>query len=66
MWEVGRLVLWGASIVAHFARKVRGAKVAAQHALKIQQGHAPERWSCSLRVRGPHFASKVSYSAGAA
>ena len=25
-----------------------------------------ERWSCSLRVRGPHFASKVSYNAGAA
>ena len=53
----------GDSIVAHFARKVRGAKVAAQHELKIQQSHAPERWSCSLRVRGPHFASKVSYSA---
>ena len=35
-------------------------------ALKIQQSYAPERWSCSLRVRGPHFASKVSYSAGAA
>ena len=56
---------WGDSTVAHFARKVRGAKVAAQHELKIQQSHAPERWSCSLRVRGPHFASKVSYSAGA-
>ena len=53
----------GDSIVAHFARKVRGAKVGAQHELKIQQSHAPERWSCSLRVRGPHFASKVSYSA---
>ena len=26
----------------------------------------PERWSYSLRVRGPHFASKVSYNAGAA
>jgi|GEM_PF-2065147 len=25
-----------------------------------------ERWSCSLRVRAPHFASKVSYNAGAA
>ena len=37
--------------------------VAAKHELKIQQSHAPERWSCSLRVRGPHFASKVSYSA---
>ena len=56
----------GDSTVAHFARKVRGANVGAQHELKIQQSHAPERWSCSLRVRGPHFASKVSYSAGAA
>ena len=26
----------------------------------------PRAWPCSLRVRGPHFASKVSYSAGAA
>ena len=53
----------GDSTVAHFARKVRGANVGAQHELKIQQSHAPERWSCSLRVRGPHFASKVSYNA---
>ena len=37
-----------------------------QARLKIQQGHGPERWPCSLRVRGPHFASKVSYNAGAA
>ena len=30
----------GRSTVAHFARKVRGAKiVAAQHGLKIQQSH---------------------------
>ena len=35
-------------------------------ALKIQQSYAPKHWPCSLRVRGPHFASKVSYSAGAA
>ena len=35
-------------------------------ALKIQHSHGPTRWPCSLRVRGPHFASKVSYSAGAA
>ena len=35
-------------------------------ALKIQQSHGPTRWPCSLRVRGPHFASKVSYNAGAA
>ena len=52
------------STVAHFARKVRGTNiVAAKHEQKIQQSHAPELWSCSLRVRGPHFASKVSYSA---
>ena len=57
----------GRSTVAHFARKVRGANIVVdRHELKIQQSHAPERWSCSLRVRGPHFASKVSYSAGAA
>ena len=31
--------------------------------LKIQQSHALKRWPYSLRVRGPHFASKVSYSA---
>ena len=35
-------------------------------ALKFQQGHDPERRSYSLRIRGPHFASKVSYNAGAA
>ena len=40
--------------------------VADKHELKIQRSYAPERWSCSLRVRGPHFASKVSYNAGAA
>gem|GEM_PF-5195614 len=40
--------------------------MAAKHGLKIQQSHGPTRWSCSLRVRGPHFASKVSYNAGAA
>ena len=55
------------STVAHFARKVRGTNIgAAKHGLKIQQSNALERWSCSLRVRGPHFASKVSYNAGAA
>ena len=36
-----------------------------QTRLKIQQSHAQERWPYSLRVRGPHFASKVSYNAGA-
>ena len=57
----------GRSTVAHFARKVRGANIAAaKHELKIQQSHAQKRWSCSLRARGPHFASKVSYNAGAA
>ena len=35
-------------------------------ALKFQQGHGPKRRSFSLRIRGPHFASKVSYNAGAA
>ena len=40
--------------------------MADKHGRKIQQSHAPERWPCSLRVRGPHFASKVSYNAGAA
>ena len=55
------------STVAHFARKVRGANiVAAKHGMKIQQSHALKRWLYSLRVRGPHFASKVSYNAGAA
>ena len=37
-----------------------------QTRLKIQQSHGPEHWPYSLRVRGPHFASKVSYNAGAA
>ena len=37
-----------------------------QTRLKIQQSHALKRWLYSLRVRGPHFASKVSYNAGAA
>ena len=55
------------STVAHFSRKVRGTNiVATKHELEIQQRYAPERWSYSLRVRGPHFASKVSYNAGAA
>ena len=40
--------------------------VVTKHGLKIQQSYAPERWPRSLRVRGPHFASKVSYNAGAA
>ena len=57
----------GRSTVAHFARKVRGTNImAAKHEQKIQQSHAQKRWSCSLRVRGLHFASKVSYNAGAA
>ena len=37
-----------------------------QTRLKIQQSHALKRWTYSLRGRGPHFASKVSYNAGAA
>ena len=56
----------GRSTVAHFARKVRGANIVAdKHELKIQRRYAPERWLYSLRVRGLHFASKVSYNAGA-
>ena len=55
------------STVAHFACKVRGDEFCGDQArLIIQQSHALERWPCSLRVRGPHFASKVSYNAGAA
>ena len=55
------------STVAHFARKVKGTNIAAaKHELKIQQSHALKRWTYSLRGRGPHFASKVSYNAGAA
>ena len=37
-----------------------------QTRLKIQRRYALKRWPYSLRVRGPHFASKVSYKAGAA
>ena len=55
------------STVAHFARKVRGDEYCGgQTRLKIQQSHALKRCTYSLRVRGPHFASKVSYNAGAA
>ena len=36
-----------------------------QTRLKIQRRYALKRWLCSLRVRGPHFASKVSYNVGA-
>ena len=44
-----------------------GANIAAaKHELKIQRRYVPERWLYSLRVRSPHFASKVSYNAGAA
>ena len=37
-----------------------------QTRLKIQRRYALKRWLYSLHVRGPHFASKVSYNAGAA
>ena len=54
------------STVAHFARKVRGDEYCGgQIRLKIQRRYALKRWLCSLRVRGPHFASKVSYNVGA-
>ena len=57
----------GAKHCSSLCSQSEGANiVAARHELKIQQSHTPERWSCSLRVRGPHFASKVSYNAGAA
>ena len=36
-----------------------------QTRLKIQRSHALKRWPYSLRVRPPHFASKVSYNASA-
>ena len=55
------------STVAHFASKVRGDEYCGgQTRLKIQRRYALKRWLYSLRVRGPHFASKVSYNAGAA
>ena len=64
-----RLVLFSAKLRTPFcnwvAKEGKGI-AAAKHGLKIQQSHAPERWPYSLRVRGPHFASKVSYNAGAA
>ena len=57
----------GAKHCSSLCSQSEGANiVAAKHELIIQQSHAPERWSCSLCVRGPHFASKVSYNAGAA
>ena len=57
----------GAKHCSSLCSQSEGANIAAaKHELKIQQSHAPKRWSCSLRVRGPHFASKVSYNAGAA
>ena len=57
----------GAKHCSSLCSQSEGANiVAAKHELKIQQSHAPERWSCLLCVRGPHFASKVSYNAGAA
>ena len=55
------------STVAHFARKVRGDEYCGgQTRLKIQRRYTLKRWLYSLCVRGPHFASKVSYNAGAA
>ena len=45
---------WGASIVAHFARKVR-ATVTSREDLR-------SLW-VRYNLRPPHFASKVSYSA---
>ena len=56
----------GAKHCSSLCSQSEGGEYCGGQALKIQQSHAPERWSCSLRVRGPHFASKVSYNAGAA
>ena len=57
----------GAKHCSSLCSQSEGANIVAiKHGLKIQQSYVPERWPCSLRVRGPHFASKVSYNAGAA
>ena len=56
----------GAKHCSSLCSQSEGGEYCGGQALKIQQSQAPERWSCSLRVRGPHFASKVSYNAGAA
>ena len=56
----------GAKHCSSLCSQSEGGEYCGGQALKIQQSHAPERWPCSLRVRGPHFASKVSYNAGAA
>ena len=57
----------GAKHCSSLCSQSEGANIAAaKHELKIQRRYAPERWLYSLRVRGPHFASKVSYNAGAA
>ena len=53
----------GAKHCSSLCSQSEGGEYCGGQALKIQQSHAPERWPCSLRVRGPHFASKVSYNA---
>ena len=61
--------IWRSSEAKHcssLCSQSEGDEYCGGQALKIQQSYAPERWPCSLRVRGPHFASKVSYNAGAA
>ena len=56
----------GAKHCSSLCSQSEGANIVAdKHELKIQRRYAPERWLYSLRVRGPHFASKVSYNAGA-
>ena len=58
---------FGAKHCSSFCSQSEGGEYCGgQTRLKIHQSHAQKRWSCSLRVRGPHFASKVSYNAGAA
>ena len=56
----------GAKHCSSLCSQSEGKEYCGGQALKIQQSNVPERWSYSPRVRGPHFASKVSYNAGAA
>ena len=56
----------GAKHCSSLCSQSEGGEYCGGQALKIQQRYAPERWLYSLHVRGPHFASKVSYNAGAA
>ena len=51
------------STVAHFACKVRGTNVERASAVDSSQFYKSESWPpTSPHIRGPHFASKVSYN----